>query len=52
MRVGFDLDGVLYDFGDSVRRYLRSVGREYGFKDDAPEPHTWNFYEYWHMDVK
>lgn len=50
MRVGFDLDGVLYDFGNSVRAYLDSIGRPYGFKDDAPEPHHWDFYEYWGMD--
>lgn len=50
MRVGFDLDGCLYDFGNSVRRYLDSIGRPYGFKDDAPEPHDWNFFEYWGMD--
>lgn len=50
MRVGFDLDGVLYDFGNSVRRYLDSIGRPYGFKDNHHEPHTWEFYEYWGMD--
>lgn len=50
MRVGFDLDGVLYDFGASVRRYLDSIGRPYGWKDDAAEPHCWDFYEYWGMD--
>lgn len=49
LRVGFDLDGVLYDFGDSVRRYFTSIGREYGFKDGATEPHSWDFYEYWGM---
>lgn len=49
MRVGFDLDGVLYDFGESVRRYLDSIGQVYGWKDDAHEPHHWDFYEYWHM---
>lgn len=51
MRVGFDLDGVLYDFGNSVRRYLDSIGRPYGWKDEAPEPHHWDFYEYWGMDL-
>lgn len=49
LRVGFDLDGVLYNFGDSVRAYLSSIGREYGWKDNAVEPHHWDFYEYWHM---
>lgn len=50
MRVGFDLDGCLYDFGESVRRYLDSIGRPYGWKDDHHEPHHWDFYEYWGMD--
>ena len=50
MRVGFDLDGVLYDFGDSVVRYLESIGRSYTHKDEADEPHSWDFYEHWGMD--
>lgn len=49
MRIAFDLDGVLYDFGNSVRRYLDSIGKEYGFKDGKPEPHCWDFYKYWHL---
>lgn len=49
MRVGIDLDGCLYDFGNSVRKYLDSIGREYGFKGGKPEPHCWDFYKYWHM---
>lgn len=52
MRVGFDLDGVLYDFGQSVREYMDSIGLNYGWKDDAEEPHTWNFFEYWGMSPK
>lgn len=51
LRVGFDLDGVLYDFGGSVRRYLDYIGRPYGFKGGEPEPHTWNFFKYWKMDT-
>lgn len=50
MRVGVDLDGVVYDFGGSVRRYLDYIGRPYGFKGGEPEPHTWNFFKYWKMD--
>ena len=42
----------MYDFGNSVRRYLDSVGRPYGFKDGKHEPHTWNFFEYWGMTVQ
>ena len=52
MRVGFDIDGVLYDFADSVVRYLDSIGRAYTHKDDADEPHSWEFYEHWGMDAK
>lgn len=51
MRVGFDLDGVLYDFGDSVKRYLQSIGKNYEFMAGADEPHTWNFFEHWGMDA-
>lgn len=50
LRVGFDLDGCLYDFGNSVRRYLDSIGRLYGWQDDKVENHTWDFYTYWGMD--
>lgn len=46
MRVGFDLDGVLFDFGQSVREYMDSIGLDYGFEGEPP---CWNFYEYWHM---
>ena len=50
LRIGLDLDGCLYDFGNSVRLYLDSIGRTYGWVDDKPEPHDWNFFEYWGMD--
>ena len=49
MRVGWDLDGVGYVFGNSVRMYLNSIGM------DVP-PATddfctnWNFFEFWGMD--
>lgn len=49
LRVGFDLDGVMYDFGNSVLRYLHSIGRPCGWKDGYSENHIWNFNEYWHM---
>ena len=52
MRVGFDLDGVLYDFADSVVRYLDSIGKNYTHLDDADEPHTWSFFEHWGMDSR
>lgn len=49
MRVGFDLDGCLYDFGNSVRRYLDSIDRVYGWRDGHVENDTWDFYTYWGM---
>lgn len=51
LRIGRDLDGPHYNFGDSVRRYLDSIGRTFGWKDNGPEPHHWNFYEYWQMTL-
>lgn len=44
MRIGVDLDGVLFDFAGSLRRYLISIGR-----DDSTlcATKTWHFYEDW-----
>lgn len=48
MRVGFDLDGVGYIFGLSVRDYLRTIGIE--VEEPTDEFCTnWNFFEFWHM---
>lgn len=49
MKVGFDLDGVVYDFGASVKRYLASIGKPVEFQENRAEPHTWNFFESWGM---
>lgn len=49
LRVGLDLDGCLADFGADVLRYARSIGKDLAFKDNAAEPHTWNFFEHWKM---
>lgn len=48
MRVGWDLDGVGYVFGDSVRRYLTSIGIDVPLATDE-HCKTWNFYEAWGM---
>lgn len=40
-RVGVDLDGVCYDFADSLRTFLEGTHRKY------PEPTRWEFYEDW-----
>lgn len=48
--VGFDLDGVLYDFGASVVRYLKSKGLSYSFTGE--EPCCWDFYKHWDMPLE
>lgn len=47
MRIGFDLDGVLYNFGDSVKRYLEHTGQGHVWKSGpTPKPY-WDFYKDW-----
>lgn len=50
MRVGFDLDGVLYDFGECVNRYLQHIGQGHLYKSGGPA--HWHFYEDWGWDGK
>lgn len=47
LRVGIDLDGVLYDFADSFRRYLVASGKVLEGVLPSGEPSTWTFYEDW-----
>ena len=47
MIVGFDLDGVLYSFGDSVYRYLCSIGEEDLWKSGPTAKPYWDFYKDW-----
>lgn len=47
MRVGVDLDGCCYSFGDSVHRYLCSIGLGDLWKSGPnPEPY-WEFFKDW-----
>lgn len=47
LRVGFDLDGVLFNFGDSVKRYLDHIGQGDIWKSGpTPKPY-WDFYKDW-----
>ena len=48
MIVGWDLDGVGYIFGASVRNYLTSIGLEVADPTDEFRSH-WNFFEFWGM---
>jgi hypothetical protein len=43
------LDGVCYDFGDALRRWLVKKERDYGVAETAtyPDPTRWEFYEDW-----
>lgn len=47
MRVGVDSDGVLYNFGDSIYRYLKSIGQENLWKSGPNVKSYWNFFEDW-----
>ena len=44
MRIGVDIDGVLYIFEDALRDYLLE---RWAPGLDFPAPTTWNFYEEW-----
>lgn len=47
MRVGFDLDGVGFNFGDSCHRYLDSIGEGHLWKSGpTPDPY-WDWYKDW-----
>lgn len=41
MRVGYDVDGVLYNWHDSVRKHLGLT------VEQAPNPTAWHFHETW-----
>lgn len=50
--IGVDLDGVCYNFQDSLARYLRyyKIHKEYGYTID--EPISWEFYAEWGMSLE
>lgn len=45
--MGFDLDGVLYNFGDSVKRYLDHIGQGHLWKSGPTDSPFWDFYKDW-----
>ena len=47
MRIGVDLDGVIYDLVGALERQLRRRGVEV---EDLPAPTKYHFYEQWGMD--
>lgn len=48
-RVGWDLDGVEYDFAESVRRTVKHFGLDDKFRLCEGEPSSWYFYRAWGM---
>lgn len=46
LRVGIDLDGVVYDFAESLRNHLL-VKDSWARAADYPPPTRWEFYEDW-----
>lgn len=50
MRIGYDLDGVGFDFADSVVRYLKHIGHDKLFDMEGyREASHWYFYRDWRM---
>lgn len=51
-RVGFDIDGIGFNFGDSCKRYLDHIGQGHLWKSGPnPEPY-WDFFRDWGWDGK
>lgn len=44
VRIGVDLDGVLYNFENSFKAYLETIGIR-----NLPTPNTWSVWEHWGM---
>lgn len=47
MRVGFDSDGVLDNFGEGVREALEATDQGHLWKSGPTDKPFWNFYEDW-----
>jgi hypothetical protein len=47
MRVGFDSDGVLDNFGEGVKDTLLAQGKSHLWKSGKNKDSYWNFYEDW-----
>lgn len=52
LRVGFDLDGVLYNFGESVKRYLDQTEQGHLWKSGPTPAPYWDFYKDWGWNGK
>jgi len=52
LKVGVDLDGVCYDFADSLREYLVRHGLAEKYSIIPGEPDKWHFYHDWGMTTE
>ena len=52
MRIGIDLDGVCFDFADSLRRYLYATQQNGNLTISEGEPNQWDFYHDWGLSVE
>jgi hypothetical protein len=52
VRIGIDLDGVCYDFADSLRNYLAKTNQSHLYSVKDGEPDKWHFYIDWGMTVE
>lgn len=52
MKVGFDLDGVCYDFAESLRTYLRAADLDNNYSIYDGEVDKWHFYLDWGMTLE
>lgn len=52
MRVGFDIDGVLHDFAESFRSWIKVCGCGHPHKYIEGEVNKWEFYLDWGMTVQ
>lgn len=50
MKIGFDLDGVVYNWHASLRHHVMQItGRPFS---DFPDPERWIFHEDWNMSLE
>lgn len=51
MRVQLDLDGCFFNYGDSLKRYMDSIGMGHLWKSGPTPTPFWNFFEDWGMPL-
>lgn len=49
MKLGIDCDGVIFDFVDSFRSYIKTIGNPYKAKLSVT-PKSWNMWEWWEIE--